>query len=125
MGAFSTDSRGLPIGPLTACDGLASGEPVPVQAWRGTDRCYLGWLDQTAQIHWPKQGCTMQLTADGAFKHVHVFVPAGRDVLCVEPVSHFPDAVNRPHLGPNAGMTVLEPHASLQASMTLSAGSTG
>lgn len=118
-GAFSADSRGLPIGPLTACDGLASGKPEFVQAWRGTDRCYRDWQGQTAQIHWPKQGCTLHLTADGAFKHLHVFVPTTRNVLCVEPVSHFPDVINRPDLGLRTGMTVLEPHASLHAAMTL------
>lgn len=118
-GAFSTDSKGLPIGPLIASDDLAAGEPVPVQAWRGTDRCYQDWQNQMAQIRWPKQGCTLHLSADGAFKHLHVFVPTARDVVCVEPVSHFPDVINRPHLGSRAGMTVLERHATLHASMNL------
>jgi aldose 1-epimerase len=128
-GLFASDSRGLPVAPQVAVDALACGAPVSVQAWRGTDRCYVDWAGQrarstvrpTVKIEWPQQNCAMTLTADGAFRHGHLFLPEGRDVLCVEPVSHLPDAINRPALGADAAMTVLKPAESLWASLRLAA----
>ncbi|HBF29398.1 aldose 1-epimerase [Rhizobium sp.] len=120
-GSFPSDHRGLPIAPLARPDGLACGETVPVQAWRGTDRCYLGWFTQAAMIHWPDRESAMVLSADGVFKHVHLFAPKDRNVFCVEPVSHFPDAINRPFLGCDAAMAVLAPGESMSGSMELAA----
>lgn len=54
------------------------------------DHCYAGW-DGTAVV--TDDLGTITLQADGA-AHLHVYAPQQADVLCLEPVSHLPDAAN-------------------------------
>ncbi len=86
-------------------------EPVPADWDHGDgrpvgsvvlDHCFTGW-DGTALL----QGESLRLTiqADPKLRFVQVYTPAGMDFFCVEPVSHVPDAINRP----GQGMAVLEP----------------
>ena len=63
---------------------------------------------------------TLALQARGAWSRcVQVFCPPGAGFLCVEPVSHLPDAVNRAWLG---GMDVLAPGAALDGALRMTAG---
>ena len=55
------------------------------------DNCFTGWNGE-ARIPGPR------IHADGIFGNLQVFTPAGADFFCVEPVSHVPDAINRPEL---------------------------
>jgi aldose 1-epimerase len=48
-----------------------------------------------------------------------IFIPAGANFLCVEPMSHVPDAINRPKLpGPQA-TAMLAPGDTPRGSITL------
>lgn len=107
-GAHKRDERGLPLAERRAYPEFASGDPPP-----HLDGCFTGW-DGHARILWPD--AVLDIRADGALRHVHVFNPAHRDALCAEPVSHLPDAINRPDL---PQMDVLAPGAVLAGAMHL------
>lgn len=67
---------------------FASGEPLPPAL---IDHCFAGW-DGEAVVSDDRGVIT--LTATGA-AHLHLFAPPhAPDILCLEPVSHLPDAVN-------------------------------
>jgi aldose 1-epimerase len=42
-----------------------------------------------------------------------VFTPSWADFFCIEPVSHVPDAMNRPDLPTEHAMRVLQPNETL------------
>ena len=65
------------------------------------DHCFAGW-GGAAQI--ADNLGTITVRGFGA-PHCHVFIPPGSTELCVEPVNHLPDAINR---GP-ATMPVVQP----------------
>lgn len=66
----------------------ARGAPLPASL---IDHCFAGW-DGTAMI---EDDCgTITITAEGA-PHLHAYAPCEPGTLCLEPVSHLPDAVNR------------------------------
>ena len=107
-GLVMVDERLIPTGDLAA-PGLfgdfASGAGLPADT---IDHCYAGW-DGVAVIE--DDLGTITITARGA-PHLHVYAPADGSALCLEPVSHLPDALNQDP----AGITMLPPHctASLQ-----------
>lgn len=124
-GEFASDDRGLPIAPMRLPAHFGGGTPERVQQHRGTDLCYVDWQGQTARIDWPERDSAMTVRAGGVFRHLHLYVLTDRNVFCVEPVSHLPDAINRPALGPASAMTVLRPGESMTGSMSLSAEASG
>ncbi len=91
--------RALPPG-WTAPDGVAMDGVV-------LDNGFTGW-DGTATLTWPSRGLALTMIADGPFGHLVVYAPSGGDFLCLEPVSHMTDAVNRPDI-PDAGLIALPP----------------
>lgn len=88
---------------LVAAETLGDwGQGAPVPGTSLVDNCYVGW-DGRALID---QGDRrIALTATGA-PFLHVYRPPGEPFFCVEPVSHMPDAINRPE-----GMDMLAPGA--------------
>jgi aldose 1-epimerase len=91
--------------------------PIPAD-WdhahgRGTDHepldnCFTGWRGEARLPG-------MRIGADPVMRNLQVFTPEGADFFCVEPVSHAPDAINRPD---QPGMTVLAPGQTMAGSMT-------
>ena len=75
-----------------------SGEPL--------DNCFSGWPG-LAQLP------GLRMTASAIFGHLQVYTPAGAEFFCVEPVSHAPNAINRP--GP--GMAMLKSGESVMGSI--------
>ena len=72
---------------------------------------YADW-DGAAAIEWPTMRVRVQLQTDPPLKHVVMWMPAGKDFFCFEPVSHATDALNGPFAqGPGADFVVLEPDA--------------
>lgn len=120
-GALGRDARGLPLAPLSAVSHFTPDAPAALGEIDRFDACHAGWRPRTASIAWPERGAGLRLEASGAFRHLHVFVPDDRPVFCAEPVSHFPDAINRPQLGPEGAMTLLRPGEALSGTMTLTA----
>ena len=104
--------RGLPDS-LTPCTGIAADEAGLL----GLDNFFAGW-DGVACLVTP--ACTITLHATGDFAvGVQVYAPAAQPVICVEPVSHMPDAPNRPALAAAAPMRLLAQGQSLYGTIRL------
>ena len=104
------DARGLPLRSERS-QGMEDADPV------GQDTHYAGW-DGTALLR--LGALDLQLRAEGAWaRNLQVYAPASRAVLAVEPVSHAPDAANRPWLGEFGSMTVLRSGETLTGSVEL------
>ncbi len=69
------------------------------------DNGFTGW-DGAATLAWP--GLSVNIVADGPFGHLIVYAPANERYLCLEPVSHMTDALNRPQEA-DAGVIALPP----------------
>ena len=111
--AFGRDARNLPIAPAPS-DGLDGADAV----LDGLDAHFAGW-DGVARIDWP-DGLGLTLRAAGAWAaNLQVFAPASGNVLAVEPVSHAPDAANRPEAAAHGPMHVVRPGGALDASLVL------
>ncbi|RAI58181.1 aldose epimerase [Roseicella frigidaeris] len=105
---FARDARTLPVA-AQPCDGLDGDE----SAYEGLDTQFAGW-DGVAEIIRPD--LALRLAARGAWAgNLQVFAPAGSHILCVEPVSHVPDAPNRPDLARFGPLALLAPGESLEA----------
>ncbi len=59
---------------------------------------------------------TVRLTSDAS--RLHVYAPVGDDFICLEPMTHRPNAVNAP-VGDPSGLVVLAPDETLRLSMRL------
>ena len=111
---FARDARCLPVAeqPAAGVDGDES-------SYEGLDTHFAGW-DGTAAVDRPD--LRLVLTASGAWAgNLQVFAPAGGNVLCVEPVSHVPDAPNRPAFAKRGPMAVLPPGGALSARLVIAA----
>ncbi|MCA3309456.1 MAG: aldose epimerase [Roseomonas sp.] len=105
-------ARGLPES-LTPCTGIAADEAGLI----GLDNFFADW-DGVARF--TIRDGTITLTATGDFSAgVQVYAPPAQPVICVEPVSHMPDAPNRPALGAAAPMRLLAPCQSLRGTIRL------
>ncbi|MBS0643685.1 MAG: aldose 1-epimerase [Proteobacteria bacterium] len=74
------------------------------------DNCFTGW-DRSADVR--AGAASMRIEASETFTNLQVFTPDWGDFFCAEPVSHVPDALNRPDLPPGQAMHVLAPGESL------------
>ncbi len=78
--------------------------------------------DGRALMHWPETGLHLAIEADPVFAHVVVYVPPGRDFVCVEPVTNLANAVNLAAGGiRDTGLQILSPGEALQGSMRFQA----
>ncbi|MEL6475274.1 MAG: aldose 1-epimerase [Pseudomonadota bacterium] len=78
------------------------------------DHCFTA-SNGHARIDWT-DGPTLDMRFESPLDYLIVFVPAGEDFFCVEPVSHAPNAVNVPA---DAGQRTLAPGETLSASIML------
>jgi aldose 1-epimerase len=112
-GMVEVDDALLPTGEISPPGRFAN--------WQGgarlpstlVDHCFTGW-DGTATIE--DDLGTITLTARGA-SCLHLYAPADGSALCLEPVSHTPDALNRDA----AAMTAVPPGCSATMTMWISA----
>ncbi|WP_237214636.1 aldose epimerase family protein [Falsiroseomonas oryziterrae] len=110
---FGRDARTLPVAPRP-CAGLNGGDAVLV----GLDTHFAGW-DGHARLDWP-DGRGLTLGASGAWAtNLQVFAPPSGSVIAVEPVSHAPDAPNRPAAAAHGAMHVLPPDGSIEGSLMI------
>lgn len=110
---FDRDHRTLPINPRPSA-GLVGADA----ALDGLDTHFAGWSG-VAEIHRP-DGLALTLRAEGAWaRNLQVFAPQGAGILCVEPVTHAPDAPNRPEAARHGAMHVLSPGVTLSARLEL------
>jgi aldose 1-epimerase len=106
--------RGLPES-LTPCTSIAADEAGLI----GLDNFFAGW-DGVARFTIPDGTITLTVTGDFA-AGVQVYAPPTQPVICVEPVSHMPDAPNRPALAAAAPMRLLAMGQSLRGTIRLTA----
>lgn len=78
------------------------------------DNAYEGWTGE-ARLTSP-EGVAM-LSAPGVSR-VHVYAPRDADFICIEPVSHRPDALNA-RADEASGLAILQPGETLSLSMTI------
>ena len=84
------------------------------------DNVFTGWRGRAA-LRDPERGSEVTIAADRACAFLVVYVPAGRDVVAVEPVTHVTDAFNRAAGGERGtGTRVLEPGAAFSCTMQIS-----
>ena len=76
------------------------------------DHCFTGW-DQHFQLERP--GLTINVQGSDLLDHLHVFAPRQGAFLCVEPVSHPPNALT---LAGARKMHLLQPEEVLSATLT-------
>lgn len=69
--------------------------PMASRPWleRGLDKVYL-WRQGSAQICWPDQPWSLIIEPDSSLLHWVVYAPKNAGFICIEPISHTPDALN-------------------------------
>lgn len=116
-GSFDNDPRKLPARAVDPGGGPDASLGIPATSLMGIDRGFFGW-DGTAVLDWPEDGCRLRLSASESLRVLHLFVPADdRQAICLEPVSHVIDVVNRRQFARFGDMTVLGPGERLSGSM--------
>ena len=93
------------------------GQPV---ASRLVDTAYVG-REGPLTIAWPDRKLMAVIEPSSGLDHTVVYVPAGENYFCVEPVSHATDAINR---APDT-MQVIAPGECWSVSMKVSARRSG
>lgn len=92
----------------------------PAQGTEGLDlldHCFAGW-DGRAEIIWPDQGMTLEMTADKVFGAFVIYIPQDKPFFCAEPVTHVNDAFNLMARGvADTGAVVLADGETLSGSM--------
>jgi aldose 1-epimerase len=109
------DARLLPVAaePFPGLDGEEG-------AYLGLDTHFAGWDGEARLRH--ADGTTFRLHASGAWAaNLQVYAPPALPVLCVEPMSHVPDAPNRPALAALGPMQVLRPGETLEGHLLIGA----
>jgi len=95
------------------------GEGAAVQGHGLIDHCHTGWTGP-ARLDLGADRPGLALSASPELAWLHIYTPPDEDFFCVEPVSHAPNALNRPD--PLAhGVRVLQPGETLRAWMRLEA----
>ena len=112
-GMLEVDGSLIPTGAVVRPDAFAdwaAGAGLPSQT---IDRCFSGWSGSAAITD---DLGTITLEARGA-PFLHLYAPADGTALCLEPVSHSPDAPNRAP----AEMIVLAPRCTASLTLRISA----
>jgi len=118
-GVWQTDSTRLPTRLDAVPPAWDFSAPRAVGATT-MDNCFAGWRPP-ATLCWPDRKLAAAISADAACSHLVVFIPEGRDVLAIEPVTHMTDAFNRADAGErDTGTRVLAPGASFSCTMRVS-----
>jgi len=113
--AWDNAPDALPLREVALPQAWDHATPRPVAASR-LDNCFTGWDRRAAISAGP---ASLDIEAEEAFGNVQVFTPSWADFFCVEPVTHVPDAINRPDLPAGQAMHVLAPHQTLRGTIRL------
>jgi aldose 1-epimerase len=114
-GVWENDATMLPKRHIALPAAWSHESPRPVGSL-ALDNCFTGWAGTARIMAGP---ASLAIRADPVFGNLQVFTPASAGFFCIEPVSHTPDAVNRPDLPEGQAMTVLQPDETIAGSITL------
>ncbi|MNR94516.1 galactose-1-epimerase [compost metagenome] len=114
-GVWLTDEREIPHRLATPEDLIDWSEGVALAEAPFVDHAYAGW---TGPARLEGGGRTVLIDASPNAGWVQVYAPRGESFVCVEPVTHRPDAIHAP-FDEATGLVVLEPGQSLTMSMTV------
>lgn len=115
-----TDAREIPERLAAAGDLIDWREGVAVAEAPFVDHAYADWDGRAALLH---DGWRVDLIASPNARWVQVYAPRGQGFVCVEPVTHRPNAHNAP-AGEDSGLTELEPGAVLSMTARITASET-
>jgi len=110
---WESDEDGIPTG-LAATPKKWRFDPPQAMKDVEVDHCFSG-SDGHMRVDWDDRPFALRIEATGA-PHAIVFAPPGEDFFCAEPVSHAPDAVNRPEPESLTGLVVLAPGEAMELS---------
>lgn len=106
----------------SGADGVPTGLADTPARWRfdqgrdmkdvEVDHCF-SESDGRFRIDWTDRPHALRIEAEGA-PHAIVYAPPGKDFFCAEPVSHAPDAVNRPERESVTGLLPLAPGETME-----------
>lgn len=88
---------------------------APAKQAHLVDHCHAQWTGVAVVT---SAGQITRLTAKGA-DFVHIHSPPGLPFVGVEPVTHMPDAVNRPEAPARTGLRILQPGESMTLTMRI------
>ena len=113
-----TDAELLPTRRIPASGAWDYAQPRTIAGAR-LNHCFTGW-DRQARIALGNGLPTLTIAASEAFPNTIVYAPADADFFAFEPVTHMPDAINRPAAEPGEGMAILQPRQRLSGEVALS-----
>ena len=76
---------------------------------------------QRVAIRWPSSRLQVQMRASSNLRFLTLYTPKGESFFCVEPISHAPNCLNSDLESRVTGKEYLEPGATLEAKIVLSA----
>lgn len=100
-----TDAREIPVRLAAASELFDWSDGAAVSEAPVIDHAYADWNGQAELIH---DGWRVDLIASPNARWAQVYAPRGEGFVCVEPVTHRPDACNAP-AGEDSGLAVLAP----------------
>ena len=98
--------------PLTSSDNFSQGCRL-TGAW---DAVFGGWQGSARLKH---DAWALEITADPIFGNLILYRSAQGAFVCLEPVSHVPDAINHPDLPQALGMRVLQSGETIAGAVTI------
>ncbi len=107
----------LPATPVPPCGSFDFSAPAAVQG-RDVDNCYAG-LSGSARIRWHGRPLAVEISSAPQLQAAVVYIPAGEDYFCFEPVPHINNALNLPGHAP--AMPVIAPGASFETKIVFRA----
>jgi aldose 1-epimerase len=116
-GVWITDSREIAkrLAPVAEVADWSSGLALADAPF--VDHAYAGW---TGEAVLDGDGRKVTLSADGPARWTQVYAPVDADFICIEPVTHRPDAHNAP-AGEASGLSLLTPGETLSLALQISA----
>jgi aldose 1-epimerase len=115
---FIPDQMSLPRGPQAVRSEIDFAILRPLSEVGPLDACFAGWNGK-AVVLWPGKDYAVEITAKEPFCAVHVFLPADRAILCVEPVSHVPNVHNHPEWAKFGALHTLKQGETLRGEMMI------
>jgi aldose 1-epimerase len=116
-GVWQTDASGIPSRRSSPSDIVDWEAGIPLAAAPFVDHAYDGWSGRARLEH---RDHVVELSASANASRVQVYAPGSGGFVCIEPVTHRPDAHNAPS-EEDSGLVSLKPGETLSISMRIAA----